>query len=89
MADAAIAVDRLKALEVALDFPAQIAFNHEVIGADGLDDLVDLLNRKVLRANVAIDVGLFEDLLGPGRPDAINIRQRGFDAFVAGDFNSE
>ena len=75
MADATIAIDRLEALEVALDIAAKVAFDQEIVGGDGLDDLVDLLNRKVLRADIAVDVGLFEDLLRPGWPDAVNIRQ--------------
>jgi len=89
MADAAVAIDRLEALQIALQLAAKIAFDDDAILADRADDRADLLGRKIFRANVRIDVGLLEDALGGLRADAVDVGQRRFDAFVAGNINSK
>jgi hypothetical protein len=53
-----------------------------------VDDLVELLGRKVLRAGVRVDVDLLEDALRHARADPVNVWQRGFDPLVAWNFNS-
>ena len=83
MPQSTIAVDRLKALQVSLNFAPQVTFDRKPTGSDRLDDLVKLLCTEIFRANIRIDVGLFEDLLRRTRPDAVNVRQRRFDALVA------
>ena len=55
---------------------------------DGLDDLVELFVGQILRARVGIDIGLLEDALRGARADAVNVRERRFDALVAGNFNA-
>ena len=68
MTDAAVTVDGLEALEVGLNLAAKIALDGKLAGGDGLDDLVELLGRQVLGADVRVDVGLFENrfaMLGP------------------------
>ena len=52
MADAAVAVDRLEALQVALHFAAQIALDRQLARGDRLDDLVELLGAQVLGAGI-------------------------------------
>ena len=84
MPDSAITIDRLKALQIALQFAAKIAFDQHLVAGDRLNDLVDLLRRQILRAQVRIDVRLFENALRRARADAVNVGQRRFDAFVAG-----
>ena len=88
MADTAVAVDRLQALEVGLQLAAQIALDRQFARGDRLDDLVELLVRQILRTRLRIDIGLLEDLLRRARANAVDVRQRRFDAFVAGDFNA-
>ena len=88
MADATVAVNGLEALEVALDLAAKIAFNRQFAGCDRMDQFTHLLGAEVFGANIGIDIGLFEDALGRRWPDSVDIRKRGFDAFVAGNFNT-
>ena len=89
MANATIAVDRLQALEVTLNLSAKIALDDNPLTGNCGNDTSDLLGRKLLGADVRIDIGLFEDALGSLRADAVNVNERGFDALVAGDFYAE
>ena len=89
MPDAAIAIDRLQALQIALHFAAQIALDRDLVVRDRMNDLVDLLRASGLSPAVRIDVGLLEDAPGGARADAVDVGQRRFDAFVGGDFNSK
>ena len=89
MADATVAVDRLEALEVALQLTTQVAFDDDLQGIDGVDDGVELFRRQILRTDVGINSRDLKDALGIARSDAVNVGQRGFDAFVAGDFYSK
>jgi len=89
MADAAIAIDGLEALEVGLQLAAQIAFNRELARGDGVDDLVELLGGQILGADVRIDIGLLEDAERGARANAVDVRKRRGNALVAGNFNAE
>ena len=89
MSDAAVTIDRLKAFQVALHFPTQIAFNLDLVVGDGVNDFVDLLGRKLFRPQIWIDVCLLEDALRHARADPVNVSERRFDAFVRWNFNSE
>ena len=88
VANAAIAVDGLKPLQVRLNLTTQIAFDGQFARGDRLNDVVQLLRRQILRAHVGLNVGLFEDLLRSARADPVDVWQRSVDALVAGDFNS-
>jgi hypothetical protein len=83
VAQPAIAIDRLEAFEIALELSSEVAFNQETACRNRLDDLVELLGAQILRAGIGVDVGLFENLFRGARTDAVNVRQRRFDAFVA------
>jgi len=86
--DATVAVDRLEAFQVDLQFASKIAFDLQFAGGNRLDDLVELLRREVLRPGIRVDVDLLEDLLCSTRADPVNVWQGRFDAFVAGNFYS-
>ena len=88
MPDSTITIDRLEALEITLQFAAQIAFNQHLVARDRLNDLVDLVRRQVLRTQIWIDIGLFQYALRPARSDSVNVGQRRFDAFIGRDLNS-
>ena len=88
MANAAITIDRLETLEVGLKFPAKIAFDGKLAGGDRLNDLAELFGAQILRANVGTDIDLLEDALRSARANAIDVRERRFDAFVAWNFNA-
>ena len=65
--DAAITIDRLEPLQVALHFAAQIALDLDLVARDRVNDFVDLLRRQILRAQIRIDVRLLENPLGRAR----------------------
>ena len=87
--DSAITVDRLEALQVALHFPAQIAFDQHFVAGDRLDDVVNLMRCQVLRTQVRIDVCLLQHPLRRTGPDAVDVGERRFDAFIGRYFNSQ
>ncbi len=89
MPDPAITIDRLQPLQVALQLAAEIAFDHDLVGRDRMNDVVELLGREVFRAQIRIDVRLLENAFRRRRADAVNISERRFDAFVRGNFNSK
>jgi hypothetical protein len=51
-----------------LHVTAQVAFNLELVVRYCVNDFVQLLRRKVFRANVRINVGLFENAPGCLKP---------------------
>ena len=88
MADAAIAVDRLEPLQVALNLAAKVTFDRQFASRDSVNQLAHLLGAEVFRPDIRIDISLFEDAFRRRWPDSVNIREGGFDAFVAGNFNT-
>ena len=89
MTDAAVAIDRLEALEILLQFAAEVALDHVLVFLDDLDDAVELLVGQGLGANIGADFGLFEDELGAAGADAVDVRKSGFDALFTGDVDTE
>ena len=89
MADATVAVDGLKALQVLLKFAAKVTLYEDLLRPDRVDNGVQLFRRKILRANVRVDVCGFENFFCVAGSDAVDVRQRSFDAFVAGNVNTE
>ena len=87
--DPAVTVDRLEALEVHLQIATEVALDQNLPCGDGVDDRVELLWRKIFRAQVRIHVCIFEHFLRIARPDAVNVGKRHFDSFVAWDINAE
>lgn len=87
--DAAIAVDGLKALEVGLQFAAEITFNENLAAGDGVDNLTELFVRKVLSTDVGVHVGKLEDAFDVLPADSINVGKRSFDTLLAGNFDTE
>ena len=89
MANSAIAIDRLEALEIALNLAAKIAFDEDLIRGDRLNDVIELLRREALRPDIRVDIGLLEHFLCEARPDPVNVREGSFDPFITGDFYAE
>ena len=89
MTDAAIGINRLQTLQISLHVAAEIAFDLDFVVRDRVNDFVQLLRGKILRAQVRIDIGLLENALGRAQADPINVGERRFDAFLRWDFNSE
>ena len=89
MTNPAVAVDRLKALEIALEFTTQIAFDDDLVRSDRLNDVVDLFRRKILRPRVRVDIGVLQHFLRETWSDAVDVRQGSFDSLISGNFDSE
>ncbi len=89
MPNAAVAIDGLKPLQVTLQFAAKIAFDQSFIVSDCVDDVIDLLRRKVFRAQIWVNPRLLENPFCGTRPDSVNVREGRFDAFVGGNFDSK
>ncbi len=89
MADTAVAIDRLEALEVLLEIAAKVAFDQNLLRGDRVDDCVQLFRRKILRAEVRFHIRGFEHFFRIARPDAVDVWERHFDSFVAWDVNAE
>jgi hypothetical protein len=68
---------------------AQIALDFELVVSDSVNDLIQLLRRKIFRPDVWVDVRLLENAPRSAKTDSVDIRQRHLDAFVCGNFNSE
>ena len=88
MPDPAITVDRLEPLQITLRFPAEIAFDRDLVVRDRVDDLIQLLRCKIFRPDVWVDIRLLEDTSRGTKTDPVDIRQRYLDAFVCWNFNS-
>jgi len=89
MTNPAVTINRLEALQIALNFTAQIAFDRELIVRNRVNDFVELLWRQIFRAQIRIDTGLLKDPLRSAQTDSVNVSQRRFDAFVRWNFYSK
>jgi len=87
--DTAIRIDRLEPFQIALHVAAQIALDLELVVRDRVNDFVQLLRSKILRAQVGIDIRLLENASGRAEADSVNVGKRRFDALVRWNFNSE
>jgi hypothetical protein len=72
-----------------LHVAAQIALDLELVVRDRMNNFVQLLRSKILRAQVRIDVRLLENALGRAQADSVDVGQGRLDAFVRWNFNSE
>ena len=85
MADAAIASDFHKALDVKSDFAAEVAFG--AIFRDLGTKSGQLLIGEVFGADVDGDAGVLADLFGGRVPDAIDVGKGDDDALLVRDIN--
>jgi hypothetical protein len=88
VADAAIRIDRLQTFQVTLHVATQISFNLDFVIRDRVNDFVQLLRRKIFRAQVGIDIRLFQNPPSCGKADSIDVGERRFDAFFCWNFDS-
>lgn len=86
---AAVTFDGLEAFQVESDFAAEIAFGGVFAFLDGVNDLGELLFVQVFGADLGIDGSAFEDDLGIGRANSVNVTEGDINAFVTGNINAE
>jgi hypothetical protein len=87
--DAAVTLDILQPFQVHADFPAQITFNDVFPFLNGMNDLGELLFVQIFRPNSRFNIGFFEDGLGVGGPDPIDVTKRDLDPLLARYFHSD
>ena len=75
VADTTVAIDRLEALEIGGVVATEIALNDPLVIGDHVEDLVELLFRKVLSAHVGIDADFFNDQVSTLRTDAVDVTE--------------
>src|SRR5262245_5198594 len=88
VADAAVALDTLQALQVHADLAAQIAFDDILAVLNRVHDLGKLLLGEILGANRRIDLRAGEDVLRVAGTDAVDRAQRDINALVRRNFNT-
>jgi len=88
VANAAIALDTLQALQIHPDLTTQVTFDDVFAILDGVHNLRELLLGQILGANAGIDVGLGQDVARIARANAIDVAQGDVDAFVRRNFYS-
>jgi hypothetical protein len=89
VAETAVALDRLEALQVLRDVAAKVAFALVAHAYDVLDDLVQLLFRKILSAHGRIKAESFANLSGAAGADTIDIAERDLYFLVVGNVYAE
>jgi hypothetical protein len=87
--NASIAIDGLKALQIASDIAAQIALHHPFIISDNMEDFIQLLLGKIRGAHVGIKAGGLNDEIGPSGTNAIDIAEGKADFLFGGEFDAE
>ena len=87
MTQAAIATDLHEALHVLRNLAVQVALHLEIL-LDVVAQLREILFREVLHANVGINAGIGDDLLGRGLANAVNVGQGDLNALIAGKIDT-
>ena len=86
MADAAVAIDGLKALKIALHLAAEVAFYEHLLRVDRVNNGIQLLRRQIFSADIRVDIGDLKDPLGIAWANSVDIGKRSFNALVARNF---
>ena len=87
MTAAAIGADLDEALDVHSYVTAQIAF-HDIVIVDAITQCCFICFAQVPYTGVGVDPGCFQDLLGAGAANAVDIGQANFNSFVLGQVNT-
>src|SRR5579862_4682865 len=83
----AVAPDFHQALDVQVDFAAQVAFNL-VFPLDDVAQARHLFVGQITDSRIRANLGLTAELLSQGRPNSVDVPQRNVDALVARDVDS-
>src|SRR6478736_8913573 len=87
--DAAVAIDRLEALQVAGDLTTKITLHHPLVVGDDVENLVQLLLGKIRGAHVGIETGGLDDEIGPRGANTVDIPEGVSDLLFGGKFDAE
>ena len=89
MTNTAIAIDRLKTLQVRGEFAAKITLQHPFVLGDDVKYLVELLFRKILSPHIGTQTSFFNEEVGAGGADAVDVTEGKRDFLFRGDFYTE
>lgn len=89
MPDSAVTIDRLQSFQIGLQFATEIPLDHDVEIVDRVNDRIELLGAEVLGPDIRVNLGRLKNPLGIAGSDSVDVWQRRFDAFIAGNFDSE
>jgi hypothetical protein len=89
MADAAVAVDGLEALEIGGDVTTEVAFDVPLPVRDDVENLVELLLGEVRSAHVGVKAGVLDDEAGPRGTDAVDVTKREGDLLLRRDVDTK
>ena len=87
MAKAAVGADLGQALDVQRHAAAQVAFHDEIV-VYALTQCCFICFAQVPYTGVGVDPGCFQDLLGAGAANAVDLGQANFNSFVLGQVNT-
>ena len=87
MPQALVAADLDLATDVGLHLAAQVTLDLEV-GLDVVAQVGELIVGQILGAQIPVDAGGFQDLLGAGTADAVDVGQRDLHALVAREIDA-
>lgn len=82
MADAPVALDALKPLQIQPQLPAQVTLGDILAVLDRMHDLGQLLLIQRLRPQRRIDLGSDQDLAGVHGPDTVNVPESDVDSLL-------
>ena len=89
MPDASIGLDRLQTFERQSMIPSEIALDDIFPFLHGVHNLGKLLFVQILRPDLRVDVGVFENDTGIGRTNAVDVAERDVDSLTAGNVHTE
>jgi hypothetical protein len=89
VADATVAFDGLKALQIETEFASQISFDHIPAVLNGMHDQRELSFCQVFGPNRRINVGASQDVDRILGSNAVDIAKRNVDSLLARNFNTD
>ena len=87
MTHASVAADFHKTLDIERNLTAEITLHLQVV-FDIFSELRHVGLRKILHADIRIDAGLLQDLVGSHSADTKDVGQSDFDALFSGQVNT-
>ena len=89
MADTTVAVNGLKAFQVARDLTSEITLEHPFVFGDDVENFVQLLLGQILRPHIGAEACFFDEEVGPRGSDAVDVTEGERDFLFRGDFYTE
>lgn len=89
VAQSTVAIDLLEALQIDLQFPAEVTFDNVVVRLDVGNDGTQLFVGQFTGAGIRIDINLLQDLFGEAWANAVDVGKRSFDALFVWNIDTE